>query len=119
MGPGDAYESMVSGLWPQLGDERQYHADKAWHQVDDEVTLNFETGEWEAIPQDGTRPLLRITCEPRSHFQGGAPMLAELWKTSYGRLFVSSLPGAAFDQGDDLNDPFAPPTAVLPKRDRN
>ncbi|HEX7538387.1 MAG TPA: hypothetical protein VF391_15465 [Dermatophilaceae bacterium] len=45
-------------------------------------------------------------------------MLAEVWTTSYGLLFVSKLPGAVFDPDDDPRDPSAPPTAVLSKRDR-
>jgi hypothetical protein len=45
-------------------------------------------------------------------------MIAELWETSRGPLFVSKLPGAVFDPDDDPNDPFAPPTAALSKLKR-
>jgi hypothetical protein len=45
-------------------------------------------------------------------------MLAEVWKTSRGLLFVSKLPGAHSDASNDPDDPFAPPTAVLSKHER-
>ena len=113
--PRNAYTGIVAGLWPQLGDEdpRQYDMDKAYSEVVTDRRLNLKTGEWEAIPSNGTRALLRITCEPELHFRGVAPMLAEVWKTSRGLLFISRLPGAVFGPKDDPKDPFAPPTAVL------
>ena len=118
--PGEPYTGIVAGLWPQLGDAdpRQYDLDKACSRAVTDRTLNLTTGEWEAIPPDGTRALLRITCEPELHFGNAAPMLAEVWTTTQGLLFISKLPGAAFDPPDDPNDPFAPPTAVLSRRDR-
>ena len=119
--PGEPYTGIVAGLWPQLGDAdpRQYDLDKAYSQAVSVWTRNLKTGEWEAIPPDGTRALLRITCAPeRHHFGDTAPMLAEVRTTSFGLLFISKLPGAASDPPDDPNDPFAPPTAVLPRRDR-
>jgi hypothetical protein len=118
--PGEPYTGIVGGLWPQLGDEdpRQYDLDKAYSQAVNDRTLNRTAGEWEAIPPDGSRPLLRITCEPELHFGHNAPMLAEVWTTSQGLLFISKLPGAAFDPPDDPNDALAPPTAVLSRRDR-
>ena len=116
--PGDPYTGIVVALWPQLGeDPRQCDLDKAYGQVVTDRTLNLRTGEWEPIPPDGTGPLLRITCMPELHFMDEAPMLAEVWKTNYGLLFISRLPGAAFDPKNDPNDPFAPPTAVLSKDD--
>jgi hypothetical protein len=119
-GPGDPFESIVAGLWPQLGDDdpRQYDMDKAYQEVVTDIRLNFGTIEWEAIPPDVTRPLLRITCEPSLHFRGGAPMLAEVWKTSRGLLYASRLPLAFSDPDNDPDDPFAPPTAVLSEGDR-
>ncbi len=118
--PGEPYTGIVAGLWPQLGDAdpRQYDLDKACSRTDAYRTLNLTTGEWEDIPPDGARALLRITCEPELHFGDAAPMLAEVWTTTQGLLFISKLPGAAFDPPDDPNDPFAPPTAVLSGRDR-
>jgi hypothetical protein len=119
--PERVYESMVVALWPQLGedDPRQYDLDKAYGEVTTDRTLNLQTGEWEAIPADGTRAILRITCMPDLHHGGAAPMLAEVWNTSRGLLFVSKLPGAVFDPDDDPDDPFAPPTAVLSSADRH
>ena len=115
---GDPYTGIVAGLWPQLGDSRQYDMDMAYAQAVNNIRFSLETGDWEAIPPDGSRALLRITCAPEKHFRDDAPMLAEVWKTSRGLLFVSKLPGAAFDPKDDPNDPFAPPTAVLCRADR-
>jgi len=113
--PERAYESMVVALWPQLGedDTRQYDMDKAYGEATTNRTRNLQTGEWEASPREGIGRLLRITCNPQGHFGGNAPMLAEVWKTTYGLLFLAALPGAVFDPEDDPNDPFAPPTAVL------
>ena len=102
-GPGDAYTGIVACLWPQLGDEdpQQYDLDNAYVEVATDRTLNLQTGEWEAIPSTGIRALLRITCIPALHFNGEAPMLAEVWNTSYGLLFVSKLPRAVSGPQDD------------------
>lgn len=118
--PERAYQGMVRALWPQLGedDPRQYDLDKAYGEVTTNQTRNLQMGEWEASPREGIGRLLRITCIPQGHFGGNAPMLAEVWKTSYGLLFISRLPGAVFDPEDDPNDPFAPPTAVLSRAGR-
>ena len=112
---------MVVALWPQLGedDPRGYDLDKAYGEVTTNRTLNLQTGEWEASPREGIGRLLRITCSPDLHHGGEAPMLAEVWNTSRGLLFVSKLPGAVFDPDDDPDDPFAPPTAVLSSADRH
>jgi hypothetical protein len=34
---------------------------------------------------------------PELHRKDEVPMLAEVWKTNYGLLSISRLPGAAFD----------------------
>jgi hypothetical protein len=120
--PGEPFTGILAGLWPQLGDAdpRQYDMDKAFSDAATSLTFNPKTGQqWEAIPPDGKRALLRITCEPDRHFGHDAPMLAEVWTTNYGLLFISRLPGAAFDPEDDPVDPFAPPTAVLSKSERS
>lgn len=118
--PGDPYTGIVRDYWPQLGDDpQQYDVEKAYHEVIGDRTLNLDMGEWDDIPQNATRALLRITCVPEAHFKRKeAPILAELWKTSRGLLYVSKLPGAVSDPGNDPDDPFAPPTAVLSKPDR-
>lgn len=122
--PERAYQGMVVALWPQLGedDPRQYDMDKAYGEVTTNRTLNLrtrkKTREWEASPREGIGRLLRITCIPQGHFGGNAPMLAEVWNTTYGLLFISRLFGAVFDPEDDPNDRFAPPTAVLSRAGR-
>lgn len=106
---------MVLGLWPQLGsdDPRQYDLDKAYGEAVTNISLNLQTGVWDAIAADGTQAVLRITCSPERHTGDEAPMLAEVWNTSYGLLFIARLPGAVFDPDDYPKDSFAPPTAVL------
>lgn len=49
--PENAYQSMVVGLWPQLGveDPHQYHLDTAYRRVTTNRQLNLEKGEWEPI----------------------------------------------------------------------
>jgi hypothetical protein len=42
-------------------------------------------------------------------------MLAEIWHTDRSPFYLARLPGAVFDPPDHPTDPFAPPTAVLPK----
>ena len=118
--PGDPYTGIVRDYWPQLGDDpQQYDVEKAYRETVEDRRLNLEMGEWEDIPQNATRALLRITCVPEAHFKRReAPMLAELWKTSRGLLYVSKLPGAVSDPNNDPDDPVAPPTAVLSKPDR-
>jgi len=84
--PEHAYQSMVVGLWPQLGsdDPRQHDLDQAYGEATIDWTLNLVTGEWEASPREGIGRLLRITCSPERHTGVDAPMLAEVWNTSCG-----------------------------------
>lgn len=106
----------MSGLWPYLGDEHphQHALDSMYARLVTDRRLNLQTGEWEPIPASTTRPLLRVVCSAE-HDPGASHMLAELWNTDLGPFFISKLPGAVFDPPDHPTDPFAPPTAVLPK----
>ena len=103
----------MTALWPDLGAENPHQLDAICARLTTDLQLNLETGEWEPIPRSTTRQLLRILCSG-PHDRLGAPMLAELWHTDHGPFFISKLPGAVNDPPNLRNDPFAPPTAVLP-----
>ena len=114
--PARAYESAVTALWPDLGDEHPHQGalNATYNYLVSNRRLNLETGQWEPIPASTTRPLLRVLCSER-HARGTTHMLAELWNTDLGPFFISKLPGGFFDPPNDATDPFAPPPAVLPK----
>ncbi|GAB3487789.1 hypothetical protein [Flexivirga lutea] len=116
--PPRAYDGMVVALWPDLGedDPHSYDLDSMYGRLVTDHRLNLMTGEWEPIPASTTRPLLRIVCDGEHNRLGSAPMLAELWHTDRGPFFISKLPGAVTDPPNDPDDPFAPPSAVLPPR---
>jgi hypothetical protein len=111
-----AVRSLARGMWPPYGehDPLGYDAARAFNEIFSIRSLNMQSGEYERSRRAGVRPLLSITCDPDRHDHGVAPMIAELWNTSYGLLFASKLSGAIDDPDDDLTDPLAPPTAVLP-----
>ena len=60
----------------------------------------FEPGAADPLRKSSVRPLLRVTCSARMHHPSPAPVLAEVWQTSHGPLFVASLPGGPGKVGD-------------------
>lgn len=122
--PGRPYKAIIDGLWPQLNDQdpRQHPWDVAYREVSSHTmaqrdpvagTLQFiPTGDPDPLRAPGTRALLRVTCMPRLHNRATAPMLAELWQTSLGLLFLARLPGHLLVPGESGGDPFDPPAAV-------
>ena len=129
-GPGDPYKATVDGLWPQLGDEapRQYAWDQAYGEVATRTMAytDPDTGQLKFVPKGQpdplrdpmTCPLLWITCLPEGHFGHAAPVLAEVWQTTRGRLFVAALPGTLLDPDESSRAPFAPPAAARAARRR-
>ena len=117
--PAGAYESAVTALWPELGDEHPHQAalNSTFNYLVTDRRLNLDTGQWEPIRATTTRPLLRILCSER-HARSASHMLAEVWNTDRGPFFISKLPGGFLDPPNDPNDAFAPPTAILPKEQK-
>lgn len=126
--PGQPYKAIIDGLWPQLGedDPRQYAWDMAYREVSTRTLVYRDpaTGVL-SLPRDGepdplvpadTRRLLIITCVPALHHRSMTPMLAEVWQTSYGLLFVARLPGRLHRPGEHPGDPFEAPAAVRSRR---
>lgn len=121
---GRPYKAIIDGLWPQLDDEdpRQHRWDVAYREVTEYTTayrdpstgmLRFlAPAEPDPLRSARTRALLRITCIPNLHNHAGAPMLAEVWQTSLGLLFVARLPGRLLENGEGGGGPFDPPAAA-------
>jgi hypothetical protein len=65
--PGDPHTGIVSGLWPQLGDDdpRQYDLDVAYSEVVTGRTLSLQTGEWGPSPQTGPGPCCASPVSPK------------------------------------------------------
>ncbi|WP_056776184.1 hypothetical protein [Terrabacter sp. Soil811] len=117
-------------FWPNFGedDERLYDLTKAYIQATSDRQMQVarhpedpaEELQWLPIPPSMTRSLLQVVCTHAAHRAHECPKLAELWHTdAHGPLFLSRLAGAAFDPPDDPDDPFAPPTAVLTRQQRD
>ena len=122
--PGKPYKAIVDGLWPQLGDEdpRQYAWDNAYGEVATRTIAytDPDTGQLEFVPKGQpdpqrdpvTRRLLRITCVAEFHFRHAAPVLAEVWQTTRGALFIAALPGTLLDPDESSRPPFEQPAGA-------
>lgn len=125
-----AHESEVRNFWPHFAedDERLYDLTKAYIQATSDRHMQVarprgarpdDGPQWRPMPPSTTRPLLRVVCTHPEHLAHERPMLAELWHTdAHGPLFLSKLPGAAFDPPDDSDNLFGPPSAVLGPKGR-
>jgi hypothetical protein len=118
-GPG--ISSLVVGYWPDLSDtdaDEEYRLTTAIAKV--ATNRNLLTGQVRSPHARGVKPRLWITCNPRLHKdpEGGAPMLAQVWDTEHGALYVASIGGAAGERPRATSDPFEPPAFLFKEATR-